>query len=341
MLTPQNTALTIIDIQTRLTPSISNHEILVPKTAACIVACKLLDVPILVLQQYTKGLGDTTPPLQEALGEFTPIEKITFSAYQTEEFVKKLKESGKENVIITGIEAHVCVQLTVLELLQAGYSVYVAADCIGSRSNSDRLYAENRMAQAGAVITTLESILFELLVRADHPMRKEITKLIVAIGQKEQKLELYNKEVPFEWELSPGIIMTAQYTDKDQDYVCKSLLTHNVKNTNGLLKKPGVDINLYLKKGETVLGAIMCDSFNMSVYIDVLWLDESCRGKGYGKALIEQAEEIAKEDGCVFSHTSTFSYQSPEFYQACGYEVFAELRDYPDGIVQYFLKKKL
>jgi len=181
MLTPENTVLAVIDIQTRLTPTIYNQEALVPKTAACIAGCKLLGIPIVVLQQYTKGLGETVPALQDALGDFEPIDKITFSAYQNEEFVSKLTQSGKKNVIITGIEAHICVQLTVLELLQAGYSVYVAADCIGSRNNTDRLYAENRMAQAGAIITTLESILFELLVRADHPMRKEITKLITAL----------------------------------------------------------------------------------------------------------------------------------------------------------------
>ena len=181
MLTPENTVLTVVDIQTRLTPTIHNHEALVSYTAACITGCKLLDIPIILLQQYTKGLGETVPALQEALGELDPIEKITFSAYQNEEFVKKIAQSGRKNIIIAGIEAHICVQLTVQELLQAGYNVYVAADCIGSRNNTDRLYAEGRMAQAGAVITTMESILFELLARADHPMRKEITKLIIAL----------------------------------------------------------------------------------------------------------------------------------------------------------------
>jgi len=178
MLSTENTVMLVVDIQTRLLPSIHNHEALVNKTAACITGIKLLDIPIIVLQQYTKGLGETVPVLQSALGDFEPVEKITFSAYQSVEFVDKLKQHSKKNVIITGIEAHICVQMTVLELLAAGYNVYVAADCIGSRNDTDRLYAEQRMRQAGAVITTLESVLFELLVRADHPMRKEITKLI-------------------------------------------------------------------------------------------------------------------------------------------------------------------
>ncbi|MCL2526879.1 MAG: hydrolase [Defluviitaleaceae bacterium] len=182
MLTQENTALAVIDIQERLAPSIHNIETLVRTTAACISGCKLLDIPVIVLQQYTKGLGETVPAIKEAIGEFTPVEKITFSACQSQEFRNMLAETGRKNVIITGIEAHICVQLTVLELLQSGYNVYVLADCIGSRKDPSRVYAEERMRQAGAVVTTMESALFEVLGRADHPMRKEITKLVVGLG---------------------------------------------------------------------------------------------------------------------------------------------------------------
>ena len=181
MLSPNNTIMLVVDIQERLLPSIHNNKTIVQKTAACITGAKLLDIPIIVLQQYTKGLGETVQPLQTALGDFTPVEKITFSACQTVEFVDKLKQHERKNVIVTGVEAHICVQQTVLELLSAGYNVYVVADCIGSRKEPDRAYAEQRMSQAGAVITTLESVLFELLVRADHPMRKEITKIVMSI----------------------------------------------------------------------------------------------------------------------------------------------------------------
>jgi len=135
--------------------------------------------------------------------------------------------------------------------------------------------------------------------------------------------------------------MTAQYTDAEREYVCEKLVTHNINGTSGLLKKPGIDVNLYLKDGDKVIGSIMCDSFNMCLYIDVLWLNEKYRGRGYGKILIQHAETIAKAKGCLFAHTSTFNYQSPKFYKSCGYTIFAELDDYPDGIVQYFLKKKL
>jgi len=185
MLTPDNTVLLVIDIQERLVPSICNHEAMVQATAACISGCKLLGVPIIVMQQYTKGLGETVSDLREALGEFTPVEKITFSAFQNVEFLERLP-TDRKNVLVVGIEAHICVQMTVLELHgdghDSGYNVYVVADCIGSRNDANRVYAVERMRQAGAVITPLESALFEMLVRADHPARKEITKLVVGLG---------------------------------------------------------------------------------------------------------------------------------------------------------------
>ena len=154
-------------------------------------------------------------------------------------------------------------------------------------------------------------------------------------------MEIYNSSVEHEQKLHDDVIITSQYTDDDFKFICESLIRHNVENTAGLLKKPGVDIVLFLKDGDKIIGAISCDTYNMSMYIDVMWLDITYRGRGYGKVLITQAENIAREKGCLFSHTSTFSFQSPEFYKACGYEVFAELDDYPDNIVQYFLKKKL
>jgi ribosomal protein S18 acetylase RimI-like enzyme len=139
--------------------------------------------------------------------------------------------------------------------------------------------------------------------------------------------------------LTNTVFLTTEISKEDKDKVCSRLYNHNVKNTNGLLHKPGFDINLCLKDGDTTIGAILCDTFNYCMYIDALWIDEKYRGYGYGKELIYQAERIAKDNGCIFSHTSTFNYQSPKFYQACGCEIFAELDNYPDNITQYFLKK--
>ncbi|WP_010294619.1 GNAT family N-acetyltransferase [Clostridium senegalense] len=145
----------------------------------------------------------------------------------------------------------------------------------------------------------------------------------------------------FNDKLTEGISMTNTHTKEDLDVVLKGIFEHNTKGTNGLLKKPAIDINIYLKDGEKTIGAILCDTFNFCIYIEIMWIDKDYRGKGLGKKLISKAEKIAKENGCILSHTCSLSYQAPEFYQACGYEIFGKLDDYPNGIVQYFLKKKL
>lgn len=178
MLQTESALLLLIDFQERLVPSIHNHEDLEKKTAAFIRGCRILDVPVLTMQQYTKGLGDTTDALKGALGKFKYIEKITFSCCGNAEFIDKLNASGKKNIIIAGVEAHICVQQTVLDLLSNGFNVYVVADCIGSRYERDYDFAIDRMRQEGAFVTTMESVLFEFLVRADHPNRNEISNLV-------------------------------------------------------------------------------------------------------------------------------------------------------------------
>jgi len=135
-------------------------------------------VPLIVTQQYTKGLGETIPELSDAAGGAEPVEKITFSCCKNDDFRNKLAGINKKNIIVTGVEAHICVQQTVLDLLQGGYNVYILTDCIGSRRETDRLYAERRMEKAGAVLTTSESALFEMMVSADHPKRREISNLV-------------------------------------------------------------------------------------------------------------------------------------------------------------------
>ena len=178
MLTAENALLLVIDFQERLMPSIHRYEELEHKTAAFIKGCRVLDLPVLTTQQYTKGLGDTIPAIKEALGQFEPVEKISFSCYRTTEFKDELYKFGNKNILVTGIEAHICVQQTVLDLSENGYQVYLIADCVGSRSETDFLYAIKRMETAGAIVTTMESALFEMLVSADHPKRKEISSLV-------------------------------------------------------------------------------------------------------------------------------------------------------------------
>lgn len=142
--------------------------------------------------------------------------------------------------------------------------------------------------------------------------------------------------------LDSGMSITSQYADTDYDTVADHLFEYNARATRGLLTKPEHDIHLFLRddSGE-VAGGIFCETYSYCMYIDMFWIADGYRNKGYGKAMIAEAENIGREMGCTFAHTSTFSYQAPHFYQQAGYEVFAVLDDYPDGIQQFFLKKKL
>ena len=180
MLRTENTCLVVIDLQERLMPAINGNENLLKRCATFIKGMKLLDIPILVTQQYTKGLGPTVPQIARALGDFEPIEKVTFSCLAEKKFRTELHDIDKDYVVVIGAEAHICVQQTVLDLLdKEHHNVYLVADCVGSRHDIDKMYAIRRIESYGAVVTTLESVLFELLKTAEHPCRKEVQALVM------------------------------------------------------------------------------------------------------------------------------------------------------------------
>ena len=163
LLTREDTLFVVIDFQEKLMPAMSCKEELEEKMVRLTKGMKALEIPTIVTQQYTKGIGETIPSIAEALGDFEPIDKTTFSCMANDEFAKQIKEADKKNVVICGIEAHICVQQTTLQLLEDGYNVYVAVDCISSRSQDDMIWSITRMGEAGAIITTYEAILYEIL----------------------------------------------------------------------------------------------------------------------------------------------------------------------------------
>ncbi|HML36475.1 MAG TPA: hydrolase [Bacillota bacterium] len=184
----EDAVLVGIDFQERLMPAMKNGDEVEAAAVKLVKGCRILGVPVIMTQQYTKGLGPTVSDLAEALtepvgeeeaaAEFQPIEKTSFSAMGEPAFVEALKKLGRKTVIIAGVEAHVCVQQTVIDLLENGYTVFIANDCISSRSNNDKKYSQRRMGDAGAVGTTSESILFELLRGAKEPGFKQISALV-------------------------------------------------------------------------------------------------------------------------------------------------------------------
>lgn len=174
----ENTIGLFIDIQERLFPLIQENDQLEQNLITLSAGLKVFKIPFLVTEQYPKGLGFTILPLKMALGDYSAIEKTAFSCCDEPQFAIALSATGKKNVILCGIETHVCVLQTAIDLLQAGYQPIVIEDCVSSRKISDKHTAIERMRQEGAVISSLESILFELTRYSGTETFKAISKLV-------------------------------------------------------------------------------------------------------------------------------------------------------------------
>ncbi len=175
VLTAEGAALLLIDLQERLMPVIADQEAVVTRAVRLAAAATLLDVPVLATEQHPKGLGPTVPPL--AGYPQRVMTKTAFSAAGDPGFAEMLP-AGTGQVVVAGVEAHVCVLQTVLDLLAAGRRVAWAADATGSRDPADRAAAIERARQHGAEIVTSEMVLFEWLRDARHPSFREVHKLL-------------------------------------------------------------------------------------------------------------------------------------------------------------------
>ena len=170
--------LVVVDIQERLAVAMKKRKKVEANTSILIKAAEIMDIPVIVTEQYPKGLGHTTDHVKEALSKPEPIEKITFSCCGEDSFTKAVKDSGKTHVILCGMETHVCVWQTCLGLLDSGYIVHLASDATSSRSKDNYLAGVGLMRDAGAVISSTETICFQLLVRAGTEEFKKVSKLV-------------------------------------------------------------------------------------------------------------------------------------------------------------------
>jgi len=173
MFATHDTSVICIDIQEKLIDMLENGNQVAKNCEKLIKAMSILNVDTIITEQYPKGLGSTIEPINAITG-FKKIEKTTFSALQTPEFNFELKK----NVIVFGIETHICVYQTVLDLLKRNLNVYVVSDCCASRCELNYKTSLDLMRQFGAKITTLEIVLFEFLKSSKHPNFKEIQALI-------------------------------------------------------------------------------------------------------------------------------------------------------------------
>lgn len=178
MLNKDDSLLVIVDIQERLAVAMSEREKVITNTLHLIESAKLLGVPLLITEQYPKGLGPTVPEVRNAVQTYAPIEKITFSCCGEQFFMEAVKETGKKQVILVGMETHVCVLQTCIDLLAEGYDLHVVSDAICSRTKQNYKTALEYMRDAGAVITCTETVLFQLLEKAGSDEFKTISKRI-------------------------------------------------------------------------------------------------------------------------------------------------------------------
>ncbi len=175
ILNQENSLILIIDIQEKLANAVFNKDLVTKKADILTKAAKILSLPVYVTEQYPQGLGET---IRELKCEAKTYIKTAFSALDDENLLKDLKSTGRTQIVVLGIETHICVHQTVAALINNGFDVTVVADACGSRSEYEYKSGLKNMNQNGAKIKTTEMILFELLKGAKHPNFKEIQSLI-------------------------------------------------------------------------------------------------------------------------------------------------------------------
>jgi nicotinamidase-related amidase len=175
-LDPARAALVVIDVQEGFRKAIPDFDRVAGATATLIAGAEAIGIPLLISEQYPKGLGETVPEVAEQLPEGTqPLEKVVFSAAEADGF----DLHGRDQAVVCGVETHVCVNQTALDLLADGVDVQVAEDAVGSRTEENKRVGLHKMERAGAEITSVETALFELLGRAGTDEFKRIQKLIL------------------------------------------------------------------------------------------------------------------------------------------------------------------
>jgi nicotinamidase-related amidase len=179
-LQPENCALVLIDVQEKLLPPIFNKEALVRNAALLIHAARILGIPVLVTTQYSKGLGNTVSDLATLVADVTPIDKTEFSCFGKDTFCSAVKNlpGNRNTMLLCGMETHICVMQTALGALDQGYIVHVASDAVGSRSEWNWQVGLERMQNSGAVISSTEMMVYELMRKSGTPQFKELLQYI-------------------------------------------------------------------------------------------------------------------------------------------------------------------
>ena len=177
----ESTVLVVIDVQQKLMPVIDGSAAVIANIERLVRGCHILGVPALLTEQYVKGLGPTVEPVRRAFEEtsgYAPVEKSCFSAYGCEDFASRLASLGRKQILIAGVETHVCVYQTVEDLLARDFAVSVVVDAVSSRTAQNREIALRRLSSDGAKLSSTEMALFELTVAAGTDEFRAISRLV-------------------------------------------------------------------------------------------------------------------------------------------------------------------
>ena len=178
MLNANNTALVLIDIQDKLASLMHDREVLYAELPTLIQGAQALELPVLWLEQYPKGLGATIPEVADLLKNQKPLAKTCFSAFGLSDFRQALRETGRRQILLAGIETHICVYQTARDLLDNGFYVEVVADAVSSRTAQNKAIGLEKILHCGAQITSVEMCLFELLQEAGGAAVKQVAALV-------------------------------------------------------------------------------------------------------------------------------------------------------------------
>jgi nicotinamidase-related amidase len=178
MIDIEKSCLVVVDVQGKLAELMVDKESLFANIGVLIRAAKAIELPILWCQQNPAALGPTVECLRELLDGVEPVDKFSFSCCGDERFIEKLTGLKVRDVIVCGIESHICVYQTVMDLLDCDYDVHVIADAVSSRTAANKEIAIRRLTAEGANLSCTEMVLFELLGTAKHPKFKELARLI-------------------------------------------------------------------------------------------------------------------------------------------------------------------
>jgi nicotinamidase-related amidase len=174
-----STGLVVIDIQDKLRPAIASFDAVITEAVRLVRAFGILRMPVIATEQYPKGLGSTVKPIVDALPPQTaPLVKNCFSCCGAEEFIDRLERTGITTLVLCGVETHVCIYQTALDLIARGHTVIAIANAMASRREPDHATALRRIELSGGIIMTVEMLLFDLLRTADAPDFREIHKLV-------------------------------------------------------------------------------------------------------------------------------------------------------------------